>query len=179
MDDRNDPGHDNSTAADSSNVGTSTTRTRIGLDVGTSKVVTARGDSTRSDSGTQLNAFFVVPWSSLHESTLQSNRVPFFREGDELVVYGSASEKFAHMFNAEVRRPMARGVLNPGAPHAQLTMIKKALQPHFFRHAKPIGWLTHGGEPVDISVNRRVSIGQFCAENPPVRGQPVRGSATI
>ena len=24
----------------------------------------ARGDSTRSDSGTQLNAFFVVPWSS-------------------------------------------------------------------------------------------------------------------
>ena len=118
MDDRNDPGHDNSTAAESSNVGTSTTRTRIGLDVGTSKVVTARGDSKRSDSGTQLNAFFVVPYSSLHESTLQSNRVPFFREGDELVVYGSASEKFAHMFNAEVRRPMARGVLNPGEPAA-------------------------------------------------------------
>jgi acetyl/propionyl-CoA carboxylase alpha subunit len=86
MDDRNDPGHDNSTAAESSNVGTSTTRTRIGLDVGTSKVVTARGDAKRSDSGTQLNAFFVVPHSSLHESTLQSNRVPFFREGDELVV---------------------------------------------------------------------------------------------
>ena len=44
MDDRNDPGSENSTAAAGSNAGTSSTRTRIGLDVGTSKVVTARGD---------------------------------------------------------------------------------------------------------------------------------------
>jgi len=86
MDDRNDPGSETTTAAESGNSGASTTRTRIGLDVGTSKVVTARGDSTRSDGGAQLNAFFVVPYSSLHESTLQNNRVPFFREGDELVL---------------------------------------------------------------------------------------------
>ena len=118
MDDRNDPGSETTTAAESGNSGTNTTRTRIGLDVGTSKVVIARGDSKRSDGGAQLNAFFVVPYSPLHESTLQSNRVPFFREGEELVVYGSASEKFAHMFNAEVRRPMAKGVLNPGEPAA-------------------------------------------------------------
>ena len=97
MDDRNDPGSETTTAAESGNSAASSTRTRIGLDVGTSKVVTARGDSTRSDGGAQLNAFFVVPYSSLHESTLQNNRVPFFREGEELVVYGSASEKFAHM----------------------------------------------------------------------------------
>jgi hypothetical protein len=118
MDDRNDPGLENSAASESSNIGASTVRTRTGLDVGTSKVVTARGDSTRSESAAQLNAFFVVPHSSLHETTLKNNDVPFFREGEELVVYGSAAEKFAHMFNAEVRRPMARGVLNPGEPAA-------------------------------------------------------------
>jgi hypothetical protein len=118
MDDRNDPGSESTAATESSNVGSSASRTRIGLDVGTSKVVTARGDSRRADSGTQLNAFFVVPYSSLHESTLQNNRVPFFREGEELVVFGSAAEKFAHMFNAEVRRPMAKGVLNPSEPAA-------------------------------------------------------------
>ena len=118
MDDRNDPGLESSTATESSNIGASTVRTRIGLDVGTSKVVTARGNSARSESAAQLNAFFVVPHSSLHETTLQNNGVPFFREGEELVVYGSAAEKFAHMFNAEVRRPMAKGVLNPGEPAA-------------------------------------------------------------
>jgi hypothetical protein len=118
MDDRNDFSSDNSTAIADDNVSASGKRTRIGLDVGTSKVVTARGDSAKSNTGTQLNAFFIVPYSSLHETTLQSNRVPFFREGDDLVVYGSAAEKFAHMFNAECRRPMAKGVLNPGEPAA-------------------------------------------------------------
>lgn len=118
MDDRNDPGSENSSATATGNVGASGARTRIGLDVGTSKVVTARGDSAKSATSTQLNAFFVVPYSSLHETTLQQNRVPFFREGGELVVYGSAAEKFAHMFNAECRRPMAKGILNPGEPAA-------------------------------------------------------------
>lgn len=118
MDDRNDPGSENSSATATGNVGASGARTRIGLDVGTSKVVTARGDSAKSATSTQLNAFFVVPYSSLHETTLQQNRVPFFREGEELVVYGSAAEKFAHMFNAECRRPMAKGILNPGEPAA-------------------------------------------------------------
>ena len=42
--------------------------------------------------------------------------MPFYREGEELIVYGSAAEKFAHMFNADVRRPMAKGILNPGEP---------------------------------------------------------------
>ena len=90
-----------------------TTRTRIGLDVGTSKVVTATGDAKSAESATQLNAFFAVPYTALAETTLQQNRVPFYREGQELIVHGTAAEKFAHMFNAECRRPMARGILNP------------------------------------------------------------------
>lgn len=118
MEDRNDVGVETSGAQSPGKSGAANVRTRIGLDVGTSKVVTARGDSAQAETSTQLNAFFVVPYSSLHESTLQGNRVPFYREGEELVVYGNAAEKFAHMFNAECRRPMAKGILNPGEPAA-------------------------------------------------------------
>ncbi|MFL6577778.1 MAG: hypothetical protein ACJ8MR_14250 [Povalibacter sp.] len=94
------------------------TATRIGLDVGTSKVVTARGDTKRVDTTSQLNAFLTVPYSPLTQSTLQQRDIPHYRNGTELVVYGTAAEKFAHMFNAECRRPMAQGILNPREPAA-------------------------------------------------------------
>jgi hypothetical protein len=92
--------------------------TRIGLDVGTSKIVRARGDAKHADTAEQLNAFFTVPYSALTQTTLKQNSVPHYRDSDELVVCGAAAEKFAHMFNAETRRPMAKGVLNPNEPSA-------------------------------------------------------------
>jgi hypothetical protein len=113
MEDRNDFGVQSSNDQSQSSWGTSTTVTRTGLDVGTSKVVTARGDSRHSTSDGQLNAFVAVPFTSLAQNTLQQNGIPHYRDGEELIVYGSPSEKFAHMFNAECRRPMARGILNP------------------------------------------------------------------
>jgi hypothetical protein len=94
------------------------TAARIGLDVGTSKVVTARGDSKRVETATQLNAFLAVPYAPLAQSTLQQRGIPHYRAGSELIVYGTAAEKFAHMFNAECRRPMAQGILNPREPDA-------------------------------------------------------------
>jgi hypothetical protein len=100
------------------NANASAVATRIGLDVGTSKIVRARGDAKHSDTAEQLNAFFTVPYSALTQSTLKQNSVPHYRDGGELVVCGAAAEKFAHMFNAETRRPMAKGVLNPNEPSA-------------------------------------------------------------
>ena len=92
--------------------------TRIGLDVGTSKIVRARGDGKAVEAADQLNAFFSVPYAALTQSTLKQNSIPHYREGDELVVCGAAAETFAHMFNTVTRRPMARGVLNPMEPAA-------------------------------------------------------------
>ena len=87
----------------------------VGLDVGTSKIVAARrrGKSQEIQTANQLNAFIPVPYSKFTQRTLDQNQVPYFHEGDELVIYGSATEKFANMFNADVRRPMSDGVLNP------------------------------------------------------------------
>jgi actin-related protein len=112
MDDRNEFGFEATGDAASASYSAITASTRVGLDVGTSKVVTARGDSTKADSAAQLNAFISVPFTSLAQNTLKQSGVTHYREGDELIVYGNDAEKFAHMFNAESRRPMARGILN-------------------------------------------------------------------
>lgn len=125
MEDRNDFGFETSGETGAGTHGTAGAGIRIGLDVGTSKVVTARGDSSKTESASQLNAFLSVPYTSLTQTTLQQNSVPHFRDGDELIVYGNAADKFAHMFNAESRRPMAKGILNPQEPAA--TRILEAI----------------------------------------------------
>jgi actin-like ATPase involved in cell morphogenesis len=85
----------------------------VGLDVGTSKLVAARRSGKEILSAAQLNAFIPVPYSPFTEKTIQQqNDITYFRDGDELVIYGTATERFANMFNAEVRRPMSDGILN-------------------------------------------------------------------
>jgi actin-like ATPase involved in cell morphogenesis len=85
----------------------------MGLDVGTAKVAVARRRANKGiDTSWQLNAFIPVPCSRFTESTLGQNDISYYRDGDELVIYGTATERFANMFNADTRRPMADGVIN-------------------------------------------------------------------
>ena len=121
MDDRYDDVIDTprvSPAQSTNSTATTPVNTRIGLDVGTSKIVRARGDSKSIEAADQLNGFFTVPYAALTQSTLKQNNIPNYRDGDDLVVCGTSAESFAHMFNAVTRRPMARGVLNPMEPSA-------------------------------------------------------------
>src|SRR5512147_1279078 len=86
----------------------------VGIDVGTSKVVVSRRGGKDVQCGAQLNAFIPVPYSPVTERTIQQQSdIHYYRDGDELVIFGSATERFANMFNAEARRPMADGLLNP------------------------------------------------------------------
>lgn len=86
----------------------------VGIDVGTSKVVVARRGGRDVSCSSQLNAFIPVPFSPVTERTIQQQSdIHYFRDGDEIVIFGSATERFANMFNAEARRPMADGLLNP------------------------------------------------------------------
>ncbi len=84
----------------------------MGLDVGTSKVVASRRKGKEIESASQLNAFIPVPYSKFTETILGQSDIAYYHEGDELVIYGTATERFANMFNAECRRPMADGLLN-------------------------------------------------------------------
>lgn len=92
---------------------TQVTTNPYGIDVGTSKIVAARRRGRDLETAAQLNAFIPVPYSKFTETTLGQNDISYYRDGSELVIYGSATERFANMFNAECRRPMAEGTINP------------------------------------------------------------------
>ena len=104
----------------------------VGLDVGTSKVVAARAGAKNVACASQLNAFIPVPYSPVTERTIeQQSEIHHFRDGGEIVIYGSATERFANMFNAETHRTMADGLINPNEKLAWpvLEQIIKTLVP--------------------------------------------------
>jgi hypothetical protein len=85
----------------------------VGVDVGTSKLVIARKGPREPEFAGALNAFLPVPYSRFTEATLGQNNIAYYRDNEELIIYGTAAERFANMFNAEARRPMADGMINP------------------------------------------------------------------
>lgn len=88
----------------------------IGLDVGTSRIVTARQFNNEITYDSQLNAFVSIPYSKMTESVLRKEFVPHAVDGDEILVHGNESERFADLLNKDIRRTMTRGVLNPDEP---------------------------------------------------------------
>jgi hypothetical protein len=88
----------------------------IGLDVGTSRIVTARQANHEIKYDIQLNAFVTIPYSKMTESVLQKEGVPHTVEVNEILVHGNESERFADLLNKDIRRTMTRGVLNPDEP---------------------------------------------------------------
>jgi hypothetical protein len=100
-------------------------KTAVGLDVGTSRIVTARQAEQGFVYESQLNACVSIPQSKHTESALARERVPHavFQDGT-IVVHGNESERFADLLRVEVRRPMTRGILNPGEPDS-LKLIRQ------------------------------------------------------
>ena len=103
----------------------------LGLDVGTSRIVLARGTGSGAKTDSQLNAFVTVPYSKFTESILKQNRVSYHLDGGrEISIFGNESEKFANFFNTDARRPMRHGVLNPSEENGLLviqSIIEKLL----------------------------------------------------
>lgn len=98
---------------------TEATRTEpIGLDIGTSRIVTARKNNDQIQYDAQLNAFVSIPYSKMTAGVLKQEAVPHAVEGDEILVHGNESERFADLLNKDVRRTMTRGVLNAGEPES-------------------------------------------------------------
>ncbi len=94
----------------------------LGLDVGTSRIVVARGNDLQYQYDTQLNAFLTLPYSKLAASLLQRENVFHEVNGSDIVVAGNDAQKFAEVFHADIRRPMLNGVLNPNEPHSLSVM---------------------------------------------------------
>ncbi|MBZ5606457.1 MAG: hypothetical protein LAO79_29555 [Acidobacteriia bacterium] len=104
----------------------STQNSALGLDIGTSRIVVAEraGGEYRFDS--QLNAFVTIPFSRMTQTVLERERVPHAAGAGSIIVHGNESEKFASLLNAEIRRPMTRGVLDAKEPES-LRMIREII----------------------------------------------------
>lgn len=100
---------------------------RIGLDVGTSKIMAIRQSNNELKASTEINAFLPLPYSRITENILLQNKVHYYQNNGHFFVYGNNAEKFAGLFNAETRRPMSGGLINPDEPSA-LTLIKVIIQ---------------------------------------------------
>jgi len=98
----------------------------IGLDVGTSRIVVAEKPADDYEFTSQLNAFVSIPHSKITEAVLERERIPHTTLAGEIIVHGNESEKFAGILNAEIRRPMSRGVLDAKEPNA-LRMIREII----------------------------------------------------
>ena len=93
------------------------------LDIGTSKILTVRQSGNGLKANAETNAFLPLPYSRITENILLQNKVHYYQSNGQFYVYGNNAEKFATLFNAEARRPMSRGLINPDEPSA-LTLIK-------------------------------------------------------
>lgn len=94
----------------------------IGLDVGTSRIVAARGEEKNCRFDAQLNAFITLPYSKLAQSLLVRENVFHEVFENEILVAGEDANQFAEVFHVETRRPMLQGVLNPHEPHGAHVM---------------------------------------------------------
>jgi hypothetical protein len=125
----------------------------IGLDIGTSRVVLATGSAGQVKTASELNAFVTVPYSKFTENILKQNKVSFQHNGGggSIQIFGNEAERFANFFNAEVRRPMLAGMLNPTEEYSLPVMqaiiaqlVKKTKKGETLRFSVP-GNLRDGG----------------------------------
>ena len=99
----------------------------MGLDVGTSRIVTARpGGDEGYQFHSQLNAFVTIPYSKMTERVLEKEGVPHSVNGSLIVVHGNECEKFADLMDTEIRRPMTGGVLDAKEPES-ISMMKEII----------------------------------------------------
>jgi hypothetical protein len=96
----------------------------IGLDVGTSRIVVARGFGKKQQCQAELNAFLTLPYSELTGSLLTRENVFYEVHGSEFIVFGDDAQKFAEIFHVETRRPILNGVLNSSERHSLMVLCR-------------------------------------------------------
>jgi hypothetical protein len=100
----------------------------VGLDIGTSRLVLASGSSDQLKTLSELNAFVTVPFSKFTENILKQNKVSYqLNGGKSIQIFGNEAERFANFFNAEMRRPMLGGILNPSEEYS-LSVMQAIIQ---------------------------------------------------
>ncbi|MBU4208355.1 MAG: hypothetical protein KKD12_01510, partial [Proteobacteria bacterium] len=84
-----------------------------GLDVGTSFIHSAEKKGEDVTFKTQRDAFFDLENNDFTKKMLEKSKINFVKKGEGLYVLGDEAVGFANIFNREVRRPLAKGVISP------------------------------------------------------------------
>jgi len=84
----------------------------LGLDIGSSHIVMVGANNNRMTYKTDLNAFFTVPSVEVTKKTLQAHNIPFFVQNRKIYVCGYPAQEFANIFNADIRRPIEKGLIS-------------------------------------------------------------------
>lgn len=126
----------------------------LGLDIGTSHIVSVRHGGKSVVSAKELNAFFTVPNSRFARSILENNDLSFFERNGQYFIYGYPAEEFAKMFNAGTRRTIKEGLLCPHEDEG-LTVIRACLSSLIGRPMGASKFLcyTVPGEPLSGTVS--------------------------
>ncbi len=98
----------------------------VGLDIGTSRIVSAVPAESGYEYRSQLNSFVTLPNSKMREAVLRRENIPHTIVGNDILVHGNESERFADLLQMETRRPMSRGFINPSEPES-LSVMKQII----------------------------------------------------
>jgi actin-like ATPase involved in cell morphogenesis len=120
----------------------------VGIDIGTGNFVSCTKDEIKI----QRDAFLQVDSEKTSKKNLKMMNVPFVEINNKLYIVGNKATELANIFgNAELRRPMRQGTLNPTEADAfpVLRELIKSLLPE--KDENEDGFVTYciPGKPVD------------------------------
>lgn len=116
----------------------------VGLDIGTSRIVSATKVEDVYEYKSELNSFITLPLSKMTEQVLKRENVPHAVVGQNILVHGNESERFADLLQMDTRRPMTRGTLNASEPEG-VNIIRAIVQ-------SLVGPAAHRGQKLCFSV---------------------------
>lgn len=94
----------------------------VGLDVGTMNFVSARksGPGVENKYKVVRDAYIELDLENI--KTLKMSNISFEEIDGQIVVMGDSSFQMANLFKQEVKRPLSRGIVSPGAIKAQMIL---------------------------------------------------------
>ncbi|MEE9584902.1 MAG: hypothetical protein V3W51_05405 [Candidatus Brocadiales bacterium] len=93
-----------------------------GVDIGTAFISCAEQAGDKVMFRSERDAFFEIAYSSFTRNILNKAGVRYIKKGKKLYVVGNSALEFANLFHRETRRPLSRGIINPGEKES-LAMI--------------------------------------------------------
>ena len=121
-----------------------------GIDIGTAFISCAEQVDDKVMFRNERDAFFEIEYSSFTKNMLNKAGVRYIKKGKKLYVVGDSALEFANLFHKETRRPLSRGIINPGEKES-LPMIEILLsgivgEP---RASGEVAYYSIPGEPTD------------------------------